>query len=164
MGNIPLNIDFQQIFLHLLNFTILLAALYFLLYDPVKKFMDKRSAHYEDLDRQAKDKLEEAKRVRDGYEDKMAQADDEIRRQSEAARKSAAEQAQSQIKKAQKEAAHILAKAKAEAQAERDRALTEARSEISEMVAAAAEKLILGSTSDAYEQFLDAAGEDDDNA
>ena len=40
--NVPLNIDWQQILLHLLNFVILFAILYFLLYDPVKKFMDKR--------------------------------------------------------------------------------------------------------------------------
>ena len=56
----PLNINFQQIFLHLLNFTILFAAMYFLLYKPVKDFMDKRAAYYADLDRQAQDKLEEA--------------------------------------------------------------------------------------------------------
>ena len=43
MSNLPLNIDLQQIFLHLLNFTILLAGLYFLLYEPVKKFMNKRT-------------------------------------------------------------------------------------------------------------------------
>ena len=163
MSNIPLNIDIQQIFLHLLNFTILLAALYFLLYEPVKSFMAKRSAYYEDLDRQAEDKLEEAKRVRDSYEEKMAAADDEIRRQSEAAQKAAAAQAQAHVKGAKEEAAHILAKARAEAQAEQERVLADARSEISDMVTAAAERLILGSTSAAYDQFLAAAGEDDWN-
>lgn len=161
MSNLPLNIDIQQIFLHLLNFTILLAALYFLLYEPVKKFMNKRSAYYEDLDRQAKDKLEEAKRVRDSYEEKMADADDEIKRQSDAAQKAAAEQAQAQLKDAKEEAAHILAKARAEAQAEQERALDAARSEISEMVAAATERLILANTSAAFDQFLDAAVGDD---
>lgn len=164
MSNIPLNIDIQQIFLHLLNFTILLAALYFLLYEPVKGFMAKRSAYYEDLDRQAEDKLEEAKRVRDSYEEKMAAADDEIRRQSEAAQKAAAAQAQAHVKDAREEAAHILAKARAEAQAEQERVLAEARNEISEMVAVAAERLILGSTAEAYDQFLDAAGGDDADA
>ena len=42
MGNLPLNIDIQQILLHLLNFTILFAGLYFILYKPVRKFMDAR--------------------------------------------------------------------------------------------------------------------------
>ena len=92
MSNLPLNIDIQQIFLHLLNFTLLLAGLYFLLYEPVKKFMGKRTAYYEDLDRQATEKLEEARRVRRTYEDKLDEAEEEIRRQSEEAQKAAAEQ------------------------------------------------------------------------
>ena len=40
--NIPLNIDWQQILLHVLNFVILFGGLYFLLYKPVKNFMAKR--------------------------------------------------------------------------------------------------------------------------
>ena len=44
--NIPLNIDFQQILLHLLNFAILGGGLYLLLYKPVKQFMEKREAYY----------------------------------------------------------------------------------------------------------------------
>ena len=39
----PLNINFQQVFLHMLNFALLFGAMYFLLYKPVKKFMDSRS-------------------------------------------------------------------------------------------------------------------------
>ena len=34
MTGIPLNIDWQQILLHLFNFTILFGALYILLYKP----------------------------------------------------------------------------------------------------------------------------------
>lgn len=162
--NLPLNIDIQQIFLHLLNFTLLLAGLYFLLYEPVKKFMAKRMAYYEDLDRQATEKLEEARRVRRSYEEKLDEADEEIRRQSEEAQKAASEQAQVQLQAAKEEAAHILTKARAEAQAERERALNEARGQISDMVAAAAERLVLANTSAAYDQFLAAAGEDDRNA
>ena len=37
--NLPLNIDFQQIALHLLNFVILAGGLYLLLYNPLKNFM-----------------------------------------------------------------------------------------------------------------------------
>ena len=44
--NIPLNIDWQQILLHLLNFVILAGGLYLLLYQPVKAFMEKRQAYY----------------------------------------------------------------------------------------------------------------------
>lgn len=40
--NLPLNIDWQQILLHAFNFVLLFAILYFLLYKPVKDFMEKR--------------------------------------------------------------------------------------------------------------------------
>ena len=39
LSGIPLNIDWRQILLHLLNLVILFLILYFLLYNPVKKFM-----------------------------------------------------------------------------------------------------------------------------
>ena len=47
--NIPLNIDWQQILLHLFNFSILVGGLYLLLFKPVKNFMDKRTKHYQDM-------------------------------------------------------------------------------------------------------------------
>ena len=83
----PLNIDFQQIFLHLLNFTILFAALDLLLYRPVKAFMDARAAGYAEKDRQARETLEEAERVKADYERKLAEASGEIRRQKEQSRR-----------------------------------------------------------------------------
>ena len=56
--NIPLNIDWQQILLHLLNFAILAGGLYFLLYKPVKDFMDKRTAYYKEMDDQANARID----------------------------------------------------------------------------------------------------------
>ena len=160
----PLNIDFQQIFLHLLNFTILFAAMYFLLYKPVKAFMDKRAAYYADLDRQAQEKLEEAERVRLDYQHRLEAADKEIQEKSAQAQKLAMEAAEQQLKKAQAEAAHVVSKATAEAKAEKERIMDEARSEVEEIIATAAEKLILANTSAAYDQFLDAAGKEDPDA
>ena len=160
----PLNIDLQQIFLHLLNFTILFAAMYFLLYKPVKDFMDKRAAYYEDLDKQAQDKLAEAERVRLDYQQKLKAADEEIQAKSNQAQRLAMEAAEQQIKKAQDEAQRVLAKASVEARAEKERALNEARAEVDEMIAIATEKLILDNTEAAYEQFLAAAGKEDSDA
>ena len=160
----PLNIDFQQIFLHLLNFTILFAAMYFLLYKPVKAFMDKRAAYYADLDQQAQDKLAEAERIRLDYQRKLESADDEIQAKSAQAQQLAMESAEQQLEKAQSEAAHVLAKASAEAKAEKERIINEARGEVEEMIAAAADKLILANTSAAYDQFLEAAGKEEPDA
>ena len=59
--NIPLNIDWQQIILHLLNFAILAGGLYFLLYHPVRKFMDQREEHYRQMENEAQQRLDQAK-------------------------------------------------------------------------------------------------------
>lgn len=81
----PLNINLQQILLHALNFVILFGAMYFLLYKPVKSFMDSRKAHYEKMDEDAKAVLAEAEKTKAGYEAQLKSADEEIaRRQREA--------------------------------------------------------------------------------
>lgn len=64
----PLNINLQQILLHALNFVILFGAMYFLLYKPVKSFMDSRKAHYEKMDEDTKAMLAEAEKTKAGYE------------------------------------------------------------------------------------------------
>ena len=60
--NIPLNIDWQQILLHVLNFVILFGGLYFLLYKPVKNFMAKREAHYAEMAQKAQSELDSAEK------------------------------------------------------------------------------------------------------
>ena len=52
-----------------------------------------------------------------------------------------------------------MEKSRAAAQKEHDAVMAKAQSEIADIVAAAAEKLVLQSTSEAYEQFLTAAEE-----
>lgn len=160
----PLNIDFQQIFLHLFNFTILLAALYFLLYRPVKDFMARRAAYYEDLDRQAQEKLSNAGRLQEDYRKKLEEADAEIRQRGAQAQQAAVQAAEAQLQQAREEAGRIVAKARKEAQAERERTIAEARRDVSALVAEAAEKLVSPSAGAAYDQFLEAAGEDDAHA
>lgn len=160
----PLNIDLQQICLHLFNFTILLAILYFLLYQPVKEFMAKREAHYADMERQAQEALDRAREAQSACEEKLAQADGEIHRRGEEAQRAAAQAADARLALAEAEADRILERARADAQAERQRAAGEARREVSDLVMAAVEKLVLADTAAAYDQFLTAAGEGDGDA
>ena len=71
--NIPLNIDWQQILLHLLNFVILEGGLYLLLYKPVKAFMDKRTAYYRDQDAQAAKALADGGTVSRVYQNSLTE-------------------------------------------------------------------------------------------
>ena len=79
----PLNIDFQQIFLHLLNFTLLFAILYYLLYSPVKNFMAKREAYYADMEKEANAQLASAQQEKEEYSALRAAADEEIHQEKE---------------------------------------------------------------------------------
>ncbi|HIX09294.1 MAG TPA: ATP synthase F0 subunit B [Firmicutes bacterium] len=154
----PLNIDWQQILLHLLNFVILFAGLWLLLYKPVRKFMQNRREHYEKTDAEAEKKLAEAEEKRAEYEQKLGGADAEIEEKRVAARKEMDSYEALRKRAAEEEAASILTEARENAARERERALTDARSEIAGLVTEATEKIVLReSASEAYDQFLDAA-------
>ena len=159
----PLNINVQQILLHALNFVILFGALYFLLYKPVRDYMDARRARYEKMDEDAKAALAQAEQTKAGYEAQLKGADEEIerrRREAEDALQHAADERRAQ---AEAQAEEIVRKARENAARERERMLAQAKGEISELMSEAAEKLVLGSESEAYEQFLSPAEERGDN-
>lgn len=160
----PLNINFQQVFLHMFNFVLLFGAMYFLLYQPVKKFMDERAARYAKMDEEAKAALAEARQSKAGYEKKLAGVNTEIEAKKAEARAALDAELVAARAQAQKSADELVEKSRKAAQSERDKLLREAEGEISGLVAAAAEKLVLQSTSEAYEQFLATAEERGKNA
>ena len=72
----PLNIDWQQILLHLLNFAILAFGLYLLLYNPIKKFMKKREDEYRERDEKTRNALAEAEEKAGEYARRIAESDE----------------------------------------------------------------------------------------
>lgn len=153
----PLNIDWQQILLHWMNLAILTGGLYFLLYKPVKKFMDEREAHYSAVEQQAEGKMREAQELFDQYRQKLDGAEGEAREIRAKAQQSAQEAAEAQRAEAEAEAKQILAHAMAEAENSRERARLEAQQELRELAAAAAHKLVFEQEADPFDLFLDAA-------
>ena len=151
---LPLNISLQQILLHWMNLAILTGGLYFLLFKPVKEFMDKRAAHYQELDQQAADKLAQAERLRADCQAKLDHADEEIRKERTQAQQAAAQAAQEQLEQAQEQAQHIISKAKAQAEQRKERAIWESQKELRELAAKAAKKLASKPGDDFYDQFL----------
>lgn len=155
--SIPLNIDWQQILLHLFNFAILAGGLYLLLYRPVKKFMEQRQNHYESMHQQAQQDREQAEKLKAEYEDKLSQVKTAITQ-----RKAEAEQELSQLRsqrvaEAKQEAEAILAKARENAKREQEELVSSASKELVDMAVTAAEKIALGADGDPYEQFLNLA-------
>lgn len=158
MTGLPLNIDLQQIMLHLFNFTILFGAMYILLYKPVRDFMEAREKHYVDMDSKAESELKAAEDSRREYDDKVKAFKDEVQAEKTKARKEIEEQTGKQLAAAKADAEKIVADAKTEANRQKDEILASAQKDITDMVTDAMEKLTLEqSASDAFDQFLDAA-------
>ncbi len=155
--NIPLNIDFQQILLHLFNFAILGFGLYFLLYKPVKNFMDKRTAHYEAMKEEAEGCLNKAKESEELYRKQLEQVDEEVAAKRREALSETDKLSQRRLEEAEAQARKIILDARENALRERDSILDSAREEVSEMAVAAVKKLMKESLSDSYDEFLDAA-------
>lgn len=151
--NIPLNVDWQQILLHWMNLVILTGGLYFLLYQPVMRFMEKREAHYRELDEQAARKLEEAEALKTSYQAKLDGAEEEIRQ----ARAKAQAAVQQTVEDQKAQAEQIIAKAQAEAASSRERMMRESQRELRELTAAAVKKLTVKADTDLFNQFLDLA-------
>lgn len=160
--NLPLNIDLRQILLHMLNFVILAFGMYFILYKPVKEFMDKRKKIYEAMDDEAKGNLEKSESLKKEYEEKLEIADEEIKKSREKSEIQANADAAAIIEKAQKEAESILNRSKKQAEYESKEALRRANREISEITVNAAKKMIYGDTSEAFDAFLESTKGDQD--
>ena len=154
----PLNIDLQQICLHLFNFGLLFGGLYFLLYNPVKKFMANREKSYQDRADEAAANLKASEETKALYEAKLAGSDAEIQDMKDQARLEINTTTEKRLSAASEEAARIVQKAREDGQREKERIISSAQKDISDMVKQATEKLALGaSASDEFDAFLDAA-------
>lgn len=140
--NVPLNIDWQQILLHLFNFVILAGGLYFLLYKPVRDFMDRRTAYYQSLDADTQKKLEEARKLEEAYQSRMADAEKEIREQKARVLREAEAKAEAVLEEAGKQKEQLMSDAVVAARREKERIVEDARVEIAELAVAAAAKIL----------------------
>ena len=162
MTGVPLNIDWQQILLHLFNFTILFGALYILLYKPVKDFMAKREEHFAEMDSRAGQALADAEKSKQEYEQKLSDFEEKARDDKSRMSREVEAERERRLGEAKSEAEKIVADARAEAEREKSDIIASAQKEITGMVTEATEKLALEqSASDAFDQFLDAAEEAD---
>ena len=151
----PLNIDWQQILLHLLNFCILAGGLYFLLYKPVKQFMDSRTAHYRQLEEDAEKALQAAAAAKQEADSAKASLRETLQQEREQAMERLKKDSQRQLDQTARQADHILKEAEKSAQLRKEKALQESQQAIRDLAITAAAKLAL--QSDPYDQFLESA-------
>jgi len=153
----PLNIDWQQILLHLLNFVILAGGLYFLLYKPVKEFIAKREEYYAGRALDAERACADADALKAEYQKKLDEAESEIVRRRKEAEGEIEEERRTCIEGAQQEAKAILSKAQKAAEAKSRKALAESNKQIRDFALAAVEKLAFSSDTEALDAFLNEA-------
>ncbi len=138
----PLNIDILQILLHMLNFVILAGGLTFLLFAPVSKFLNERSAHFEKLAKDNEEQAKENERLKTEYEAKMSEANAEISAMRAEAEKSMADVSKAYIGEAREKATAIIAAAEAEAEKHKEQIMDTLQTEIGELVVSATQKLL----------------------
>ena len=152
----PLNIDAQQILLHLFNFAILAAGLYFLLYKPVKQFMLKRMTVYGEREAAASKNETEAEKLRQKYEQMILDADEEIQRQKAEASEELEAEKRLQLDQARAEARKIISTASKTAEIRSQKVLQDAHEEVRTMAVEMVEKLVMESGGEALDAFLNA--------
>ena len=152
----PLNIDWQQILLHLLNFVILAGGLYFLLYKPVEDFMGKRARQYRELDEQARREREEAAAMRKSAQEKLDAMHEEIAQMRIKAGDEIEAEKQQLVAEARAEARRILETAGKTAEQRSKKAIADTNEEIRDLAMEAVRKMML-SDENALDRFLDAA-------
>ena len=161
----PLNIDPQQILLHLFNMVLLFGILYILLYKPVHDFMDKREEEYRQRDKSTKDALADAERLKTEYETKLSEAE----RENAVTRADISAKAEADREKiisdAHEHAAKIVEDAREKATKEHDRLIARAQTEIAEYVSRAAEKIVMkeGDLTDDFDSFFESVNSRKDN-
>lgn len=152
----PLNIDWQQILLHLLNFVILAGGLYFILYKPVKEFMAKREQHYKEIDDYAMKNRVETEELRKAAQEKLDAAEEEIAAMHMKASDEIEAEKQRQLGEARAEARRILETAGKTAELRSKKALADSNDDIRALAMDAVRKMLL-SDGNALDHFLDAA-------
>ena len=152
----PLNIDWQQILLHMLNFVILAGGLYFILYKPVKSFMAKREQHYKEMNDAAEANRAEAAALRKATQEKYDAAVDEIVHMRTKASDEIEAEKQRLLGEARAEARRILETAGKTAEMRSKKALADSNDEIRAIAMEAVQKLLIND-GNALDKFLDAA-------
>lgn len=158
---LPLNIDWQQILLHIFNFLILVGGLYLLLYKPVKNFMENRKKYFSEMDEKAKAEKDSAELEKQKYLNKLKNAESEIEKMKTDSMQSAKKIADEYIEDAKLERDQIISNAKTQAETEKEKIFRKANSEIEVMVSEAVDKMLVKEGTDPLDEFLDRAEKED---
>ena len=140
-----LSLDWRNILLYFAAFAVLFVGLTFLLFKPVKKFMDKRQ-------KEIADEIGEADRIKYETEQRMAEEERKMQEASEAVKRKATEMEEEKLiaveerekllAAARKEADEIRLAAKLDADKEREKAVLGAKEDVAELAVLMAKNIL----------------------
>ncbi len=161
----PLNIDFVQVLIHMLNFVILFGGLTLLLFKPITKFLNERKEYYENLEAETAQKVAEADRAKEEYERRLSAIKTDMAHLAQEQEQEMAATANAYLEKAQGKANQIIAEAEKTAKEHKAHILDSAQSDFSELVLEAAKKLIADTSTperdrELYDEFIKATKEE----
>ncbi len=137
-----LGISWTSMLFHLVNVVILIVALYFILYKPVKKIVRDHRQKLKDVFDENKKLGEEALEMQQKYEGMIEDVKREAMRVSAEAAEKAQQKSDEIIKHAQEQADNIIESAKKDVAASKLRLKNEFRDSVSKMAVDIAEKVL----------------------
>lgn len=149
----PLNIDWQQILLHLFNFFLLLAILTYFVYEPVLKFIQKRQEHFQEMENDYKEKSSEAQKLINDNKKIFENTDVEIKNYKSKKMEEINLTIQEKLNKANAQADDIIEQAKNKAEAEYTKLVERANKDIRKLAIETTKKL-LNSDKDEFDDFI----------
>ncbi len=151
-----LGINLPLLVAQVINFFIVLLALWFFLYKPVVSLLDRRAERV----REGLEAAERSKEKASETEQEVAKQLDEARQQGQAliaqAQETASRMQSEGREQARRDAEALLERARGEIQLERDQAIAELRRQFADLTVSAAEKVINQSLDrDAHRRLID---------
>ncbi len=140
LGGLGINPSF--LLSQVVNFLILFAGLYFLLWKPILKMFDQRKERIQQGLEDAERAREERERAEAEFDKRVEEAAQERERIIARATDEAQEERKSILAQAEQDAEKVLIGAREEAQSERERILEELRGQVAVLAIAAANRLI----------------------
>ncbi len=142
MENIVLSEIAMDLIINIINIVLLFVIVRTLVYKPVKKFLDERTARIKSQIDEAEALKEKNKKTVQQRDEIIAAATREAAEIKSAAENSARENAAAITERAEKAAEEALKKAKIESENEREKMLTSAREDIAALSVKIAEKVL----------------------
>lgn len=140
--DMPLGLNFLEILLHLFNLAILIVGIRFLIYKPVKKFIEKRKADYKAEEDAANKTRDDAEALKAQYEQALGEAKDEAARISEEAVAGAKVRAEDIVNGAKEEAKLLLDKTNADIAQSKELAKEQMAAAVPELAVNMASKIL----------------------